>query len=55
MANFVKGLFPLNLRLEKSFTSLTVNSVFTTAIFGISITAFLFFVGMATFNKRDMA
>ena len=53
--NFAKWLLPLNLRLEQSFTSLTVNSVFVTAIFGISITAFLFFVAMARFNKRDIA
>lgn len=54
-ANFAKWLLPLNLRLEQSFTSLTVNGVFVTAIFGISITAFLFFIAMATFSKRDMA
>lgn len=53
--SFAKWLLPLNLRLEQSFTSLTVNSVFVTAIFGISITAFLFFIAMATFSKRDMA
>lgn len=53
--NFAKWLLPLNLRLEQSFTSLTVNSVFVTAIFGISITAFLFFIAMATFSKGDMA
>lgn len=53
--NFTKWLLPLNLRLEQSFTSLTVNGVFITAVCGISITAVLFFVAMASFNKRDIA
>ncbi len=52
--NFAKWLLPCNLRIEQSFSSLTANSVFITALIGISITAIIFFISVMLFRKRDI-